>query len=87
MLFALVGHMPELGWRLVADALANIQIHCLSEALATEGLAREMTESLFAALAQELPEDKRDLVMAHAARTVLAWQQARRAADSNQAVH
>lgn len=87
MLFALVKHMPELGWRLVADTLANIQIHCLAEGLATEGLAREMTESLFAALAQELPKDKRDLVMAHAARTVQAWQQARRTAGPSQAVH
>lgn len=87
MLVALVKHMPELGWRLVADTLANIQIHCLSEGLATEGLAREMTESLFAALTQELPQKQRDLVMAHAARTVQAWQQARRTAGSSQAVH
>lgn len=88
MLFALVKHMPELGWRLVADTLANIQIHCLAEGLATEGLAREMTESLFAALTQELPKDRRDLVMAHAASTVQAWLQARRASgSSSQAVH
>lgn len=78
MLFSLVRLMPELGWRLVADALANIQIHCLAEGLATDGLAREMTESLFAALSQELPADKRDLIMAHSAQSVLAWQEARR---------
>lgn len=80
MLFALVRLMPELGWRLVADALATIQIHCLAEKLATDGLARAMTENLFAALSQELPADKRDLVMAHSTRAVLAWQEARRAA-------
>jgi hypothetical protein len=79
MLFSLVRLMPELGWRLVADALANIQIHCLAEGLATDGLAREMTESLFAALAQELPAERRDLIMTHSARSVLAWQEARRA--------
>lgn len=78
MLYALVGRMPQLGWRLVADALANIQIQCLAENLATEGLAREMTESLFAALLQELPADKRDLITAHSSRAVLAWQQASR---------
>lgn len=78
MMFALVKLMPELGWRLVADAVANIQIHCLSHSLATEGLARETTEALFAALTRELPPPQRDLVMAHAARSVIAWQQANR---------
>ena len=81
MLFSLVRWMPGLGWRLVADALANIQIHCLSEGLATEGLGREMTESLFAALSQELPAEQRDLIMAHSARSVLSWQEARRGAS------
>ncbi len=78
MLFALVRQMPELGWRLVADTLAHIQIRCLAEGLAAEGLARETTESLFGALSQELPSDRRDLIMAHAAQTVIAWQQANR---------
>jgi len=79
MLFGLTRHMPTLGWRLVADTLASIQINCLSDGLAGEGLAREMTESLFAALHQELPEEQRELAMGQASRTVLAWQQARRA--------
>lgn len=78
MMFALVKLMPELGWRLVADAVANIQIHCLSHGLATEGLAQETTEALFGALSRELPAGQRDLVMAHAARSVIAWQQANR---------
>lgn len=78
MMFALVRLMPELGWRLVADAVANIQIHCLSNSLATEGLAQETTEALFAALSRELPAPQRDLLMAHAARSVIAWQQANR---------
>jgi hypothetical protein len=44
MLVALAGHMPTLGWRLVADALANIQLRCLADAAASTDLARETTE-------------------------------------------
>jgi len=81
MMFALVELMPELGWRLVADALANIQIQCLAEGHAADGLAREMNEALFAALSQELPAPHRDRVMAYATQAVLRWQQARRPAS------
>ena len=77
-LLALTRAMPVAGWRLVADALAFIQIRCLADGLATEGVAQEATQALFAALARELPKDQRDLVMAHAARAVIAWQQAGR---------
>lgn len=80
MMFVLVRDMPQLGWRLVADALAHIQIQCLAHGLAADGLGREMTTSLFGALAQELPADRRDLVMAHSGRAVMAWQQANRPA-------
>lgn len=82
MMTALVTTMPELGWRLVADALAHVQIRCLSEGLAADGLARDMNEALFAALSNELPAPVRDRVMAHATRAVLGWQQARRAGGS-----
>ena len=78
MLFALVQTMPELGWRLVADALANIQIQCLAQGLASEGLAQETTQTLFAALAGQLPGGQRDRIMAHASGAVIAWQQANR---------
>lgn len=79
MMFVLVKTMPQLGWRLLADALAHIQIQCLAHGLAADGLARETTMSLFAALHQELPADRRDLIMAHSSRAVIAWQQANRA--------
>lgn len=82
MMTALVTSMPELGWRLVADALAHIQIRCLSEGLAADGLARDMNEALFAALSNELPMAVRDRVLAHATQAVLGWQQARRAGGS-----
>ncbi|MDX9698980.1 MAG: hypothetical protein RBT55_05325 [Rhodocyclaceae bacterium] len=76
MLFVLVRSMPQLGWRLVADTLANIQIQCIAHGLAADGLGREMTVSLFAALNQELPAEHRDRVMAYANQSVLAWKQA-----------
>lgn len=80
-LLALTREMPVAGWRLVADALAFIQIRCLSEGLASEGIGQEATQALFAALARELPGSQRELVMAHSARAVIAWQQALRAAN------
>jgi hypothetical protein len=78
MMVALVRLMPVLGWRLVADSVAHIQIRCLAESLATEGVGRDSTEAVFQALQRELPADKRDLVMAHATRSVIQWQQAAR---------
>lgn len=77
-LLALNRVMPVAGWRLVADALAFIQIRCLADGLAADGVGQEATQALFAALARELPAPQRDLVMAHAARAVVAWQQASR---------
>jgi hypothetical protein len=49
--------MPLLGWRLLADALASIQIGLLSDDPAAHGaLAQEeATRQLFAALRQALP--------------------------------
>lgn len=78
LMLALVKSMPTLGWRLVADALAHVQIRCLAEGLASEGLGQEMTQQLFAALNQTLPEDLRSQVFTHAAQVAMAWQQARR---------
>lgn len=78
ILVGLAQAMPQLGWRLVADALSNMQIRCLADSLATEGLARETNEALFAALARELPESTRDLVFAHSAEAVRTWLQSGR---------
>ncbi len=79
MLVALVGQMPTLGWRLAADALANIQLRCLSEAAASTDLARETTEGLFIALRQALPREVSEPMFAQANQAVIVWQQARRA--------
>ena len=78
LMVALTRQMPADGWRLVADALAHIQLRCLSHGLATEGIAQETTQALFSALSQELPKDERDRIMAHATQAVIAWQRAAR---------
>ena len=77
MLLALDKRMPELGWRLVADALANIQIVLLSNA-ALSTFAQEGTQQLFASLRGALPQQRYQEILAHSAQAVLAWQQARR---------
>lgn len=78
LLLALNKAMPSLGWRLIADTLATIQIRCLQHGLAGEGLARDMTEALFEGLSTELPESVRELVAEHSAAAVHAWREASR---------
>jgi hypothetical protein len=80
-LLGLTREMPVVGWRLVADALAFIQIRCLADGLASEGVAQEATQALFGALARELSKEQWNMVMAHATRAVLAWQHATRASE------
>lgn len=75
-LLALNQQWPTIGWRLVADALAHIQIGLLNGQ--TSELARISTQSLFAALQHVLPEDRYQLILHQAGQAVLAWQQARR---------
>lgn len=76
-LLALDAGMPELGWRLVADTLAHIQIRLLEDPGAT-GPAQSGTQCLFASLRHAWPKERHDRVMAQATRAVLAWQQTRR---------
>jgi hypothetical protein len=78
MLVALVAQMPILGWRLAADALAHIQLRCLADATASEGLARETTEALFTALRQALPAAIHEPMLAQANQAVIAWNRSRR---------
>ena len=77
MLLALVKAMPTLGWRLVADALASIQIRCIQHGLAASGQEQELTEGLFSELGRELPEPVRVLVTQHSAQAVIAWSESR----------
>jgi hypothetical protein len=82
LMLALDQRMPELGWRLVADALANIQIALLSEKVPDSTLAQEGTQQLFASLRHALPEERYQAILAHSGQVVVAWQQARRAGTS-----
>ena len=78
MLVALTSRMPTLGWRLAADALATIQLRCLTEAAASTELARETNAALFTALRQNLPREISEPMFVHANQAVIAWQQSRR---------
>ena len=78
LLLTLVTKMPTLGWRLAADALAHIQIRCLADGLASDGLARDCNERLFASLAHALPPEQWRAIMAQSTQVVLGWQQSRR---------
>lgn len=79
LLLALEARMPTLGWRLLADTVATIQMALLAE-VATGRLAQEGTERLFEALRQNLPPERYRAILANATRATLAWQQARRTA-------
>jgi hypothetical protein len=80
LLLGILEAMPQNGWIVVASTLADIQIRCLSHELAQQGLAEEMTQALFAALAQALAPEDRRRILGGAAQATAAWQQARRAA-------
>lgn len=74
MMLALDRQMPELGWRLMADGLASIQIALLSDATKSP-LAQEGTQQLFASLRHALPQERYQAILAHAGQAVVGWQQ------------
>lgn len=78
LLLGLNEQMPVLGWRLIADTLASIQISLLADPAASAN-AQAGTQQLFAALRHALPEDRYQTILAHSGQAVVAWQQARRA--------
>ncbi len=78
LMLGLHAQMPELGWRLLADALANIQIALLSAPDGAGALAQEGTQQLFAALRHALPAERYQAILAHSGQAVVAWQQAQR---------
>ena len=86
MMLVLTEVMPNYGWRLVADALAHIQLRCLDPNFAadpeTGSLGQEMTQNLYASLQQSLPEQLGKQVMAQASQVVIAYRQAQRAAEA-----
>jgi hypothetical protein len=80
LLLVLNERMPELGWRLLADALASIQMALLAGGNVS-ALAEDGTQQLFAALRQALPAERYQAILAQSGQAVLAWQQAGRAGD------
>ncbi|MBS1144003.1 MAG: hypothetical protein H6R14_1409 [Proteobacteria bacterium] len=82
MMVALNQQMPDLGWRLLADALANIQIALLAPNAPASPLAQDGTQQLFASLRHALPQDRYQSILAHAGQAVVAWQQAARKHDN-----
>jgi len=80
LMLALTGRMPLLGWRLLADTLASIQIRLLGDEKPGGKLAEEATQQLFSALRQNLPPEQYQAILALSGQALLAWQQARRPA-------
>ena len=80
MMLAVNERMPQLGWRLLADALANIQVCLLDESGSATPVGRESTQQLFESLQHALPRERYQEIMAYSAQVVMAWQQARRQA-------
>lgn len=74
LMLALDSKMPQLGWRLIADTLAHIQIRCLSTTLSES--AQDHTQMLFASLRQALPAERGPAVFALASQAAVSWQQA-----------
>lgn len=75
LLLSLDARMPLLGWRLVADTLAHVQIGLIAHPDLPE-IAQAGTQCLFAALREALPRERHERIMAHATQMVLAWQHA-----------
>lgn len=80
LMLALDEKMPQIGWRLLADSLASIQISLLSNNTSS-ALAQESTQELFEALRRSLRQEKFQAILAHSGQAVLAWQQSRRPAN------
>lgn len=82
MMLALNEHMPELGWRLLADALAHIQICLLRDTAIPSTLAKESTQQLFDSLRHALPLERYQIILRHSGQAILAWQQVHRANEA-----
>ncbi len=82
MMLALDQQLPELGWRLLADALAHIQISLLNASEGTTDVARESTQQLFESLLHALPAERYQTILRQAGQVVVGWQQMRRGAQA-----
>lgn len=75
LLLALDRKMPQLGWRLMADTLAHMQIRCLEVGAGETALDR--TQTLFSSLRKALPEEHGAAIFKLANQAAASWQQAR----------
>ncbi len=82
MMLRLDAAMPELGWRLLADALASIQISLLAANPPASAVAQEGTQQLFASLRAALPQARYQAILAHSGQAVIGWQRALRTQDA-----
>lgn len=82
MMLALDRQLPALGWRLVADALAHIQIALLGASEGTTEVARQSTQQLFDALLQAMPAERYQTILRQSGQVVVGWQQLRRQKDA-----
>lgn len=83
LMLTLNQRMPALGWRLLADTLAHIQIYLLDDAGRIKDIGRSATQQLFAALAQALPAPTHQMIQRQSSQVILGWQQARRGGQAS----
>lgn len=81
LMVALDQKMPHIGWRLLADSLASIQISLLSNPAESSAQAQKSTEELFESLRHALRKEQFQAILAYSGQAVLAWQQSRRPAN------
>ena len=81
LMVALDEKMPQIGWRLLADSLASIQISLLADTAGISTQAQESTQALFEALRHALRKEQFQSILAYSGQAVLAWQQSRRPAN------
>lgn len=78
LMLTLNQRMPALGWRLLADALAHIQIYLLDDNGKIGDIGRQGTQQLLAALSLALPQTTYQAIQRQSSQVILGWQQARR---------
>lgn len=78
LMLTLNQRMPALGWRLLADALAHIQIYLLDDDGKIGDIGRQGTQQLLAALSKALPQTTYQAIQRQSSQVILGWQQARR---------
>jgi hypothetical protein len=77
LLLAQDARRPHVGWRLVADTLAHIQVGLLQVSAGETAISR--TQTLFSSLRQALAPERAQAIFALANQAAVQWQAARKA--------